>query len=132
MASLISHEKDVFRKHFGALTQCLTQQEDLIPLVMQFYSEGIIGEELRNHILDAGGMNGQQKAAKFLTAVERYIADKPASIEVVVQLFMTSSTCKYVADMMQLDTATPVESLEHESPRLGERKGQVIVNHDFS
>lgn len=127
MASHNSHEKTVFRKHFGALTQCLTQQEDLIPLVMQFYSEGIIGEELRNHILDAGGMNAQQKAAKFLTAVERYVADKPVSIEVVIQLLMNSSTCKYVADMMQFDMTTPVDSVSYHSPSLSERKGQSVI-----
>ena len=117
-------EKSLFRKHFGSLTQCLTQQEDLLPLVVQFYSERIISEQLRNHILEASGTNAQQKAAKFLSAVERYIADSPGSLGVVVQLFMDSSpACKNVADTMQLELSTAMDVMHH-CPSLSRKQGQ--------
>ena len=134
-----SQERSVFRKHFGSLTQCLTQQEDLLPLVVQFYSEGIIGDRLRNHILEAGGMNTLQKAAKFLSAVEHYITDNPGSIGTVIQLFMDSSpACKYVAEAMQLDMSTASDIVTHYDPSVSRKQGKferlcvcVMLVHSF-
>ena len=113
-SSSSSHGKRVFRKHFGSLTQCLTQQEDLLPLVVQFYSKGIIGDQLRNHISEASSISALQKTTKFLSAVEHYITDNPESIDTVIQLLMDSSpACKYVAEAMLLDMSTASDTVIH-------------------